>query len=172
MRLTETIDPRFHKTPLEPKSLAIIKENSSDILYSSYAETNILPLPFYTKGNMIKKINKEKDSVPSTGSRSVFAQFSEKENIDDHPIETSTVETTDDTEESSAIVHDDAEDIATREALAAARKQIMRDMGFRTSVLENEDESFDDNWMKDYETFNEADVSYDSHYGTPGNFQC
>lgn len=176
MRLTETINPKFHKKPLEPKAAAIIKEHSSDILHASYVESMKRPLTFAAKGDILRRIRRE-EIFPATHRypSTVLAQFVDKNTVEDRPIKSSTFKTTDEDDMrenavSSATVEDDDEDIARRDALAESRKQIMRELGFRASVIEDADTMSADNWMEDYETFNEADVSHDSQYGTPGNF--
>lgn len=167
----EVNDPRLFKTLLDPKALALINEYQSDILYASYAEENRRHMTPYQRATLSRKIETEKSSDElTTASSSAFAELAKKQFDNEHNEEPAIAPEASDTDTAAEtnIIHSD-KDVERQNALAAAKRKILREMGFRTSAIEDEDKAEPDNWMDDYDTFNEPDIAYDAQYGTPGD---
>lgn len=167
MKPREVNDPRIFKTLLDPKALALINEYQSDIHYASYAEENRRHMTPQQRATLSRKIETEK-STKRLSTESAFAEFAKKQFGNGHAEEPEIAPEASETEIDKDIIHSDT-DVERQNALAAAKRKILREMGFRTSAIEDEDKAGPDNWMDDYDTFNEPDIAFDAQYGTPGD---
>lgn len=165
--------PEFHKKPLDPQVLSLVKDYNEHIHYSSHIELNKKPLTYEQRINLMSKL-RQQDFVEQLGQANAsepsilvekFTQFrsgeEENDGLKSKPLSN---------EESS--IASDGEDKAEHELakrfLAKSKLKILTEMGLRRSALEYEIKSFPDNWMEDYETFDENDHLADTQYGTPG----
>lgn len=175
LKLPVTNDPRAFKTLLDPKAVALLNKYQDDILYASYAEENRRNMNYTHRLVVSRRIQREHIETESTeSSSSVLARYMKTKTgdkcTDERIVDAGENDANEINEvnESSEATSASDENEERQNALAMARRKIFREMGFRTSFIENEDKQTPEHWMEDYETFSEQDITYDSHYGTPG----
>lgn len=174
LKSRELDEPAYHKKPLDPQILSLVKKYDSDILYSSHIELNKKPLTYKQRTELLFKIGsseyldelkKASESEPSLLIEKLVEFDESKQNIDKS--------------KSTVLVHEEKpsppvtkeltpEDVERNAQLAKDRLKILTEMGLRRSAIEHEIKSYPDNWMEDYETFDENDYLADTEYGTPG----
>lgn len=164
--------PDYHKKPIDPHILSLVKKYDPDIFYSSHIELNKKPLTFKQRYDLVTKLSiddyKERLSQAKSPAPSIlvekfvdFTESKEKKEPEEEPS----------SPERPSIVVDDELQAKNNEMklhLAKSKLKILTEMGLRRSALEHELQSFPDNWMEDYETFDENDYLSDTQYGTPG----
>lgn len=163
----ELDEPAYHKKPIDPHILSLIKKHDPDIFYSSHIELNKKPLTYSQRMDLmqklrsddfIKRLEKGREAEPSilVEKLSEISKSKHKLNL---PVE-----------QSPTIVNETDSAINNTEKLQLARTKlkILTEMGLRRSAIEHEIQNFPDNWMEDYETFHENDITTDTQYGTPG----
>lgn len=169
---SELDEPDYFKTPLDPRALSLLKKYNDDILYSSHSEVNKKPLSYEQRMYVLNKINKriyqEQLKLATAREPSIIldkaSEFSEL--IPNNERTPAIVES-----QTGPFVMKDFEEPENSEdkaILARAKLKLFTEMGLRRSALEHEMHSFPDNWMEDYETFDETEFT-DLQYGTPGN---
>lgn len=167
----EIDEPAYHRKSLDPHALAIIRKYEDDIQYSSYLETNKKTLNYKQRLNLWKNLQ-DKDyekrlNEARTTEPSIFIEKLRPKTADESKA--AIVETQDKTNEK---IETD-EDKQRNYELTQSKLTILTELGLRRSALDYEAQSFPDNWMEDYETFNETEteVMAESNYGTPGKFR-
>lgn len=167
----ELDEPAYHKKPLDPKILSLVKKYDSHILYSSHIELNKKSLTYKKRMELMKelysrdlndRLNQAIESEPSI----IVEKLS---NISELKYKHETKQN---------IVNDESIIIPTKTPtpeynfeqmlLTKQKLNILSEMGLRRSAIEHEIQAFPDNWMEDYETFDENDIMPDYQYGTPG----
>lgn len=167
----EIDEPAYYKRPLDPHALQLIKKFEVDIIYSSYLEANKKPLNLKKRVELwrdlkrkeyVGRLNEARTSEPSVLIEKLSPEA--KEHLKPH-------------EQNEEVSEWDGDQTETDEykekkrELAKSKLKILTELGLRRSVLDFEAKSFPDNWMEDYETYNEnenAEMLAESHYGTPG----
>lgn len=164
----ELDEPAYHKKPINPRILSLVKKYDPDIFYSSHIELNKKPLTYKQRMDLMQKIRSDEFSEhlkkANEGEPSIFAaklsEISEsKQNL--HPPLV---------QPSSMIVNeiDPTANSIEKLQLSRSKLKILTEMGMRRSAIEHEMQEFPDNWMEDYETYHESDITADTQYGTPG----
>lgn len=162
----ELDEPAYYKKPLEPQIVSLVKKYDADIVYSSHIELNKKNLSFKQRTELlfklgsdeyIQRLNEARESEPSILAEKLvdFVELKQASVYNVKPLTTINETATVEDEEKKA-------------QLAKAKLKILTEMGLRRSAIEYEIQSYPDNWMEDYETFDEQDYSADVHYGTPG----
>lgn len=168
-KVRELNEPEFFKTQIDPEVLALINKNEPDILYSSYVELNKKRLSLKHRLELLGDI-KNKQYVnyfnKSEDSSSVLIDKISKSAESGSSNENILVQ--EDCYENKN--ENEGMDTEQKEILARSKLKILTEMGFRRSALEHEIKSLPDNWMEDYETFDESDIAFDTQYGTSGIF--
>lgn len=169
----ELDEPAYHIKPLNQYAIDLMKRFGSDIHYSSYVETNKIPLSFKDRKKLYANLQKEKfraefKKIVDPTSSILLETIKNEDSVKSVKAEQSP---------ETPLPNEPDEDIESKTdprkiLLNKSKLKILTEMGLRRSALEFEVQSFPDNWMQDYETYNESDtvdVLVDSHYGTPGN---
>lgn len=173
IKLRELDQPAYHKKPLDPGIVALIKEYDADIFYTSYVELNKKSLSLDQRmeimGNKSKtdfrtRLNEARESEPSILIEKLVKFSDAKSNDNASSVEVGS------SEEPKTVIGDPVkiQNEEQRLELAKSKLKILTEMGLRRSAIEYEMQSAPDNWMEDYETYDEIDFSADTHYGTPG----
>lgn len=163
----ELDEPAYHKQPLDPKILSLVKKYEADIFYSSHIELNKKPLSYDQRKALMNQRNRTKDDTPPTSILVENADKNDDENRTEqqqHPqsvVESSTLDVDD-----AALVRREEQ----RQHLARSKLKILTEMGLRRSALDYELQDYPDNWMEDYDTFDETEALADAQFGTPGEF--
>lgn len=169
VKVPESNDRRIFRNLLDPKAITLLNKYQADIEYASYAEENRKQMHYTRRITLANKIEWEKKVAKLTEeSSTVFAKFVKPQTDSEYAKRLPIAEESETEPAVATEIGDRDEDAERQEALAMAKRKILREMGFRTSAIENQGETATENWMEDYDTFDEADVTYDSHYGTPG----
>lgn len=173
----ELDEPAYHKKPLDPQILSLVKKYESDIVYSSHVELNKKPLTYKQRLELVSqlgttsflnRLKEAKESEPSILVKKLV-EFSElKQNTDKQKPDEQKLIESDEEKQLPPKNETTAEDKEKILQLAKARLKILTEMGLRRSAIEHEIQSYPDNWMEDYETFDENDYLADTQYGTPG----
>lgn len=173
LKSRELDEPAYHKKPLDPQIVSLVKKYDSDIIYSSHIELNKKPLTYKQRADLLYKLgsdefqgrlNKARESEPSILVEKLIEFNDLKQNKDTPKPDTDKAEPI--TPSVEQILS--AEDEERKAQLAKTKLKILTEMGMRRSAIEYEIQSFPDNWMEDYETFDEGDFLADTQYGTPG----
>lgn len=166
---SEIDEPAYHKKPLDPHAISLIKKYEPDIIYSSYLETNKIPLSYKTRIKLWSNLQKNytKEQLIKARQREPSILISKLQPKPDNPKENVPKKENKITDTNT---FENDEFKQNNFALAQSKLKIITELGLRRSALEFEAKSFPDNWMEDYETFNEdeSDLLTESHYGTPG----
>lgn len=174
----EIDDPNYHKKQLDQHAVQLIKRYQEEIIYSSYLEDNKIPLKLKERIKLFhetqqqkyeNQLNDARTSEPSILIEKILP------NIIENPETHKKNEKNNESETSIELLSVDGmeteENPEKKRELAQKKLKILTEFGLRRSVLDFESESVPENWMEDYETFNEDDKSeilIDSRYGTPG----
>lgn len=173
LKSRELDEPAYHKKPLDPQIVSLVKKYDSDIVYSSHIELNKKPLTYKQRTDLLYKLgsddfldrlNKARESEPSILVEKLIEFNDLKQNKDTPKAVIDKAEPITPRVEQTL----SAEDEEKNARLAKAKLKILTEMGMRRSAIEYEIQSFPDNWMEDYETFDEGDFWADTQYGTPG----
>lgn len=171
----ELDEPAYYKKPLDPIIIELVKKHNSDILYSSHIELSKKILTFKQRTELqsklgrdafMERLEKARESEPSLVAERL-AEFSESTLNKDHVHSTELVSTQQQPEITDSMQEKNEQE---RLQFTKSKLKILSEMGLRRSALEHELQEFPDNWMEDYETFNESDHLADTQYGTPGNY--
>lgn len=162
--------PDYHKKPLDPHIISLVKKYDADIFYSSHIELNKKPLTYTQRKDLMLKLGEEelrrlvKKSIESERSLIIekLVDFTKPKQSND------TVNESSERPLASANDSEIVENKDEKSELAKSKLKILTEMNFRRSALEYELQSYPDNWMEDYETFDESELSPDTQYGTPG----
>lgn len=172
LKSQELDEPAYHKKPLDPQIVSLVKKYDSDIFYSSHIELNKKPLTYKQRSDLlfklgsdayIDRLNKARESEPSIFVEKLV-EFNDLKQSDP----SKTVENQEEPKTAPVEKTLSAEDEEKKAELARAKLKILTEMGMRRSAVEYEIQSFPDNWMEDYETFDENEFLADTQYGTPG----
>lgn len=171
----ELDEPAYYKKPLDPEVIALVKKFDADIFYSSYVEMNKRSLSLSQRLKIQENLGKQDyENRLNSARESEPSVFIDKLNKvpDDTPNNKTPVEIKS-TEDSSNSVSEQIKEQNKEEKLQLARSKlkILTEMGLRRSAIEYEMQAFPDNWMEDYETYDENDYLTDTHYGTAGENQ-
>ncbi|XP_031632893.1 nitric oxide-associated protein 1 [Contarinia nasturtii] len=165
----ELDEPAYHKTPIDPQIVSLVKKYESDIIYSSAVESYKKPLSYKQRAELKFKLNSndykerlEKARAPTVSLiAQKFAQISKlKENEETQPV----------AEDEPLKVVNESEPPEKREekaVLAKAKLEILTELNMRQSALDYELQSVPGNWMEDYETYDEKELMPETQYGTP-----
>lgn len=168
----ELDEPAYFRKTIDPEIVALVKKYDPDIFYSSYIELNKKSLSLLQRKEIVQNINKQEYSDRLNKARetepSVLVEklnrFADAKLNDKTPLEAKSME--------SPIISADKpvneQNEAEKLKLARSKLKILTEMGLRRSAIEYEMQSFPDNWMEDYETYDENDYTTDTHYGTAG----
>lgn len=174
----EIDDPNYHKQPLDQRAVQLIKRYQEQIIYSSYLESNKIPLNMKERSKLFLEIQRKKyedrlndarTSEPSIMIEKILPDI--KEHPEAHEQNEEKPECTTNIELSSVDGVETEENQEKKRQLAKSKLKILTEMGLRRSVLDFESDSIPENWMEDYETYDEDDKSetlVDSRYGTSG----
>lgn len=174
LKSRELDEPAYHKKPLDPQIVSLVKKYDSDIIYSSHIELNKKSLTYKQRADLLYKLgsdefldrlNKARESEPSILVEKLIEFNDSKQNEETPKTVIDKVEPITPSVEHALSAGDEEK----KAQLARAKLKILTEMGLRRSAVEYEMQSFPDNWMEDYETFDEGDVLADTQYGTPGN---
>lgn len=171
----ELEEPAYHKTPVDPQVLSLVKKYNDDILYSSTIESNKKPLSVKQRIDLQHQIGRDKfmkrlEQAKEPASSLIaekFAELSKSEQNNDTQKVSDAQVTVDEPlknvneSKTSPIRKDNPE-------LANTKLKILTEMSMRQSVIEHEFQSVPDNWMEDYETYDENELVPERQYGTPG----
>lgn len=168
LKSRELDEPAYHKQPLDPTILSIVKKYEADILYSSHVELNKKPLSYEQRKALMNKLRREKEETPPT-SILVEKLAEDSKTVEEEQQNCDGSETI---EEPAAATDDDdaARDRyeTQRLQLAKSKLKILTEMGLRRSALDYELQDYPENWMEDYDTYDEREALVDTQYGTPG----
>lgn len=160
----------YHKQPLDPHLLSIIKKYEPDIFYSSHIELNKKPLTYEQRKALMRRLRREDAETPGTsilveGRVENAIAKDGNETIQQHQSLESNVEQTanGDADDPTKLQYEEK-----RLHLAKSKLKILTEMGLRRSALDYELHDFPENWMEDYDTFDEAEALADTQFGTPG----
>lgn len=168
----ELDEPAYFRKSIDPEIVALVKKYDPDIFYSSYIELNKKSLSLSQRREIVENINKQEFSERLNKARetepSVLVEklnrFAGAKSNDKTPLQAESTE--------NLIISADKpvskENEAEKLQLARSKLKILTEMGLRRSAIEYEMQSFPDNWMEDYETYDENDYTTDTHYGTAG----
>lgn len=164
--------PEYNKKPLDPHILSLIKKYDPDIFYSSHVELNKKPLSFKQRNELILELGRAavREEMEEAKSRQPSLLVDKLVKITKAKENEKEIEKPASIDQSSIVVNDaqKTENDEFKLRLAKSKLKILTEMGLRRSALEHELQSFPDNWMEDYETFDESDYLSDTQYGTPG----
>lgn len=171
----ELDEPAYYKKPLDPQIISLVKKYDADIIYSSHIELNKKNLSFKQRTELmfklgtdeyIQRLNEARESEQSVLAEKLadFAELKQNKSKNDSP-EASVYNVKPLTTVNETVTIEDEEKKAQ---LARDKLKIITEMGLRRSAIEHEIQSYPDNWMEDYETFDEQDYLADVQYGTPG----
>lgn len=174
----EIDDPHYHKQPLDPHAVQLIKRYQEEIVYSSYLENNKIPLKLKERKKLYheiqRKIYEDKLNDARTPEKSILIENNSPdimEHLKTHQQNEENSECETSIELSTVDGDGTEENRDKKRELAKSKLKILTELGLRRSVLDIESESVPENWMEDYETYDEGDKSetlIDSRYGTPG----
>lgn len=161
----ELDEPAYHKQPLDPTILSIIKKYEADIFYSSHIELNKKPLSYAQRKGLMKRLRREREEAPPT---SILVEKLAEDNETKQKQQQQGPETI---EEPAATEYDNTTNERYEEQrlqLAKAKLKILTEIGLRRSALDYELQDYPDNWMEDYDTYDEREALADTQFGTPG----
>lgn len=171
LKSRELDEPAYHKQPLDPKILSIIKKYETEIFYSSHIELNKKSLNYEQRKALMAKLRRAKEETPPT---SVFVEkLAENSATTDQNEATQQQQNLDTIEEPASDSNDDASRMRYEEQrlhLAKSKLKILTEMGLRRSALDHELQDYPENWMEDYDTFDETEALADTQFGTPGEY--
>lgn len=169
LKSRELDEPAYNKQPLDPSVLSIIKKYEADILYSSHIESNKKPLSYEQRKAIMERLRREKEEAPPT---SILVEKLAEDNETEHHQQRQQKEGPETIEEPAASTDcDDEANVRYEEQrlqLAKSKLKILTEMGLRRSALDYELQDYPDNWMEDYDTYDESEALADTQYGTPG----
>lgn len=168
----------FYKKKLDPYAVELFRKYESDIVHSSYVETNKKPLQY--KKRMILRDICEKNQQRiryEEASRKPFSlalkYISNKSFAEKNVASEVTMSENRFDEESKQINLDPEPDSSRKIILNETKLAIFKEMQDRRMELEEKQQKYPDKWMQDYETYDELEedddeLVADSQYGTPG----
>lgn len=170
-KIPELNQPEYYSKPLDENALALVNKYCNDIHYSSYIDLNKKHLSQKQRVRLVQSIKQkaiEEKLNLADKTTSVIVDKLKKIDAEKNDCNEQTL-----TNPSKEIVNEEKEeekevDSEKRKELAKSKLKIITEMGLRRSALEHEFKELPDNWMQDYETYDESDISYDTQYGTPG----
>lgn len=166
----------YHMKPLDRHAIELMKKFSSDIHYSSYVETNKKPLSYKARSQIYRSLKaveyKARMGEIFEPPPTVLTKSDERDNGNLMKACEPATEQCKQAEQLEVRETESGESFANGQILLWKSKlKILTELGLRRSALEYELKSFPDNWMQDYEMYDEcedSDVLVDSQYGTPG----
>lgn len=168
LKSRELDEPAYHKRPLDPNILTIIKKYETDIFYSSHIELNKKPLSYDQRKALLNRLRREKEETPPTSI--LVEKFSDSNEATKKQQQQQ--ENPEAIEEPAAPADcDNATRMRYEEQrlhLARSKLKILTEMGLRRSALDYELQDYPDNWMEDYDTYDESEALADAQFGTPG----
>lgn len=171
----ELDEPAYYKKPLDPEVIALVKKFDADIFYSSYVEMNKKSLSLSQRMKIQENLGKEdyKNRLNSARESEPSVFIDKLDKVPDDTPENKTPVEIKSTVDSLNSVSEQIKEQNEEEKLQLARSKlkILTEMGLRRSAIEYEMQAFPDNWMEDYETYDENDYLTDTHYGTAGENQ-
>lgn len=167
LKSSELDEPAYHKQPLDPTILSIVKKYEADIFYSSHIELNKKPLSYEQRKALMVRLRRKKEEEPPTSILvEKLAEEKKTEQQEQHQQGTETIE-----EAADSTEYDDVLSVRHEEQrlqLARSKLKILTEIGLRRSALDYELQDYPDNWMEDYDTYDEREALADTQYGTPG----
>lgn len=163
LKSRELEEPAYHKEPLDPNILAIIKKYETDIFFSSHIELNKKPLSYEQRKALMAKLRRDKEETPPTSI--LIEKLAEKNGP------TQQQQNLEINEEPASADYDDAARMRHEEQrlhLAKSKLRILTEMGLRRSALDYELQDYPENWMEDYDTYDESEALADTQFGTAG----
>lgn len=168
LKSRELDEPAYHKQPLDPNILSVIKKYEADIFYSSHIELNKKPLTYEQRKALMARLRRAKEESPPTSILVEDYVENSVTNDGNEPIQQQNLDTI---EKSASHNDDDASRTHYEEQrlqLAKSKLKILTEMGLRRSALDYELQDYPENWMEDYDTFDETEALADTQFGTPG----
>lgn len=171
LKSRELDEPAYHKQPLDPNILSILKKYETDIFYSSHIELNKKPLSYEQRTALMARLRREKEETPPTSILVEKLVENSDRNDGNETTRQQKQQNAETIEESASADYDDAARMRYEEQrlhLAKSKLKILTEMGLRRSALDYELQDYPENWMEDYDTFDESEALADTQFGTPG----